>query len=253
MASLQIEFLGGQNSFFDFSETNNMDTLDQNDSRTSRNFETLIMERNGIQEDIDKTLYSQVFSEIKNKMFSIHEIDDISNLSETQIEELSKKYFTGEFTNIINRIKKLLVNNFNQKISLELTLEENKKKFENFTTTINSLISSINLAPNKESEEDKALKDLLVNRINWYYSNLEIESLKKQHSEVLLEYSFFKDLLKSFSEVSPGGICGICLDSQVTYFIDPCGHTICTKCKDKIRNTCHFCRARVSSVKRVFI
>jgi hypothetical protein len=238
--------------FFNFDEINIMNPLEQNDSRTTRNFETLIMERNGIQEDIDKSLYSQVFSEIKNKMFSIHEIENIPNLSDSELKELSNKYLTSEFTNIVNRIKKLIVNNFNQKISLEITLEENKKKFEQFTNTINSLITSINSAPNVE-QEDQALKELLISRINWYYSNLDIESLKKQHSEILSEYSFFKDLLKSFSEVSPGGTCGICLDSEITYFIDPCGHTVCTNCKPKINNKCHFCRTSISSIKKVFI
>ena len=252
MALLQVEITPGQLSFFDFNE-NISDPLEHSDSRISRNFESLIMERNGVQEDIDKSLYSQVFSEIKNKMFSIHETENLPTLSEEDHEELSKKYFTGEFTNIVNRIKKLIVNNFNEKISLEIRLEENKKKFEQFTVNINSLILSINSAPNNESEEDRSLNDLLVNRINWYYSNLEIESLKKQYSEILLEYSFFKDLLKSFSEISPGGICGICLDEQVRYFIDPCGHTVCDTCKPKLKNSCHFCRTRVSSFKRVFI
>jgi hypothetical protein len=256
MTTLQIDILPGHYIYNDYSENQIIENnvLEQNDSRVSRNFEELIMERNGVQEDIDKSLYSHVFNEIKNKIFSMHEVENIPKLSETQREEMSKKYYTSEFNNTINRIKKLLVNNFNKKIELEITLNENKKKFEDFSKTINDLILYIHDAPNSSSQdEDESLKTLLSNRINWYYSNLDIDSLKKQHAEVLREYSFFKELFCSFSEVTPGGMCGICLDNQVTYFIDPCGHTICTTCKDKLRNNCHFCRARVNSIKRVYI
>jgi len=226
----------------------------QDDPRISRNFERLIMERNGVQEEIDKSLYSQVFNEIKNKIFSMNEIEDIPKISDTQHEELNKKYYTADLNSTIQRIKKLLVNNFNKKIELEITLEENKKKFEEFTGTINKLIFSINGTPNT-SEEDIALKDLLIGRINWYYSTLQLDQLKKEYSEILIEYSFFKDLLKSISEVSPGGTCGICLDRQVSWFIDPCGHTLCDLCKDQTKNLgkCHFCRTRKNTLKRLFI
>jgi hypothetical protein len=228
--------------------------LETNDSRINRNFESLIMERNEIHDD--KGIYSQIFKEIKDKIFSVNEIEDIPKLTDIQKEELNKKHFVDNFSNTINNIKKLLVNNFNRKLELEFVLEGNKKKFEAFTKNINDSISSINnIIDNEMSSEDENLKELLSNRINWYYSKLNIESLKKEYSEILFEYSFFKDMLKSISEVLPSGTCGICLDNQVNWFIDPCGHSICNGCKNKfgLLTKCHFCRTTITSIKKLYI
>ena len=68
----------------------------------------------------------------------------------------------------------------------------------------------------------------------------------------MLEYSYLKNILTDISSILPSGICRICLESEVTYFIDPCGHTICGLCKElsKSLTTCHTCRANITSLKK---
>jgi len=222
------------------------------DSRLNRDLDSLINERNGNQEETDKSLYSFIFSQIRNKLFS-SEIDDTSPLlTPEQIEVFEKKYCTSELANSINRVKKLLVNNFNKKIELEIQIDNNKKKFKEFCKNITCSLKSID--DFSSEAEDLQLKELLSARIDWYYSKLEIDSLKKQHSEIMSEYSFFKGLLRSISQISPCGICQICMENQVEYFIDPCGHTICNICNIKSKViSCPFCRTHINSLKKVFL
>ena len=56
------------------------------------------------------------------------------------------------------------------------------------------------------------------------------------------------------SSISNSTICQICLENQIEYFIDPCGHTICKKCAEKTLNTpnCHYCRTKKNELKKLF-
>ena len=237
---------------FDIIDSISQEPINFIDPRVNRNFESLITERNGNQQEIDNSLYSHIFKQIKNKLYSINDIDNIIELNQSQIELCEKKYFTTDLSNSINRIKKLLVNNFNKKIELEIKIEDSKKIFEDFSKNITASIKSISFF--SDEPKDTELKNLLMERIEWYYSKLDIDSLKKEYSETMIEYSFFKNLLHSISDISPCGICQICMENQVGYFLDPCGHTICFNCNSKIKlNNCPFCRTNIIAYKKMYL
>ena len=242
-----IDFFNNNNDYLSpFSE----ELEPPSDSRINRSFETLITERNT---NDDTLFYSHVYKEIKNKMFNLEEIPQ--KLTDEDKKCFENKYYTSELTNNINRIKKLIVNFYNKKIELEITFEDNKKKYEIFCQHIMESITSISNIITIETEQDTILKDCLMNRLSWYYSELKLESLKKEYSEILLEYSYLKGLLHEISSVLPCGICQICLENQVSFFIDPCGHTICGVCKEKSKklSNCHYCRSNINSLKKIYL
>jgi hypothetical protein len=37
-------------------------------------------------------------------------------------------------------------------------------------------------------------------------------------------------------------ICPICFNGEVEYCLEPCGHTLCTKCCKRLGTTCNMCR-----------
>ena len=50
-------------------------------------------------------------------------------------------------------------------------------------------------------------------------------------------------------------ICNICLENRKQYVFD-CGHCVCEHCKETMiqtRQQCHICRARITSVRRMFL
>lgn len=56
------------------------------------------------------------------------------------------------------------------------------------------------------------------------------------------------NILKSTATVH---LCPICLTNEIDAFIDPCGHTLCTKCSSKI-TYCHMCRTKVKVAKSIY-
>lgn len=221
------------------------------DNRINRNFQMFVTERSQIENG-----YSELFREIKSKMYSAS--SDECALTNEQTEIFNKKYSTSlELKTNIDTIKKLIVEFHDKKHKLECDLEERQKKYQLFSESILNSVKYMHdiTSSTSETSEDSQLKEILLNRINWYYSQLKIDSLKQEYSEVVQEYSYLKGIINQISTVMPCGICQICLDQQVCFFIDPCGHTLCGKCKDAIRNntTCSFCRVKTNKFLKMYL
>jgi hypothetical protein len=228
-----------------------------NDNHVNRSFETLITERS--QSDENSVAYSEFFKEIRNKLHTIYDPPVVSDLiTDEQIEIFNKRYpSSSTLKSNINSIKKSIVEFYDKKSKLEHDIEESQKKYQMFSESIlTSIVYMYNITNNTtETPEDIQLKDILMDRIQWYYSQLKIDSLKKEYADVLQEYSYLKGIITDISSVMPCGICQICLDEQVCFFIDPCGHTICENCKNRSKNNpnCSFCRTKVSKYLKMYL
>ena len=135
-----------------------------------------------------------------------------------------------EFTNLMN------------KPIIETKVENSNPALEEYTNTI------------------KNLKGYLL-EINERYDSVEkrylekpTEELKQEFEAVKAEYSSIIVKLKSFNVLAPR-TCVICFESEIEYFLDPCGHTICGGCKDKCQSTtkCHVCRAHRTRYRKLYL
>ena len=94
-----------------------------------------------------------------------------------------------------------------------------------------------------------------MEKINNYYLFLNLENLKNELDSVNKDYLSIKQLFHDLAGILPANVCQICLENQINYFIDPCGHTICTTCKEKRPGLqkCHFCRTNITVFKRLYL
>jgi len=222
------------------------------DSRSTRNFEEFITERGDLTFDRTANQFDDVFSSLKNNLFQLSETENIE-FTEKDRKNLNSKYCLDQVTNIIDILKSNIITLNNKKIEIDKIYYINKEKYEKFSESIFVSINTIDQI-NKFNEKDEALKELLVDRISWYYQELNLDSLKEQSVEITKEYIYMKKYLIELSSISNSTICQICLENQIEYFIDPCGHTICKKCAEKTLNTpnCHYCRGKKNELKKLF-
>jgi hypothetical protein len=90
-------------------------------------------------------------------------------------------------------------------------------------------------------KETSALEDL--------HSEQGILEIRKDRLECAIKYLLNTyNILKSTSTFHA---CPICLTHEIDAFIDPCGHTLCTKCSSKI-TYCHMCRTKVKIAKSIY-
>ena len=225
------------------------------ETRINRNYELLLAERNQeiseTNELVTNNLYNKIFNEIKNKLLIISE-DNTESISESIKKEFMDSHNLTGTHEVINKLKKVIVELHNKKIELDILYNESSLKFKKFSDLV---IATVNIIKDSNDPDDTQLSDLLMDKIGRYFSILNLENLTNSVNSVNKEYSIIKELLLELSGTLPATVCQICLENQINYFMDPCGHTICTYCKEKKPglHKCHFCRANISTFKRLYL
>ena len=219
------------------------------DPRFNRNFEQLVTERY----DESHGFYDDVFEVIKNKLFTLSEKELI--LSDSKKLEFEHKYSFSQFSNVTEIVKNSISNFYKEKIQIESDFEENKKKYEQFSKNILQTISDIDTVTHVITEKDEHFKEVLQERINWYYSELKLDELKLECDNLELEFLYLRKYMYQLSEITSPTVCQICQERQITHFIDPCGHTLCEICKNRSERmiNCHFCRTKKKSFKKLYL
>jgi len=249
----------------------NQDFVDYNSEINQVDIDRLISERAmeeynfhysiDSQNNSERNMYNGIFSLIRNKLFIINDSESTENSENSEntqntdpvlLEEIKNKYSFNNSSNTLTDFKRKVVILHNKKIETEIIFSNNKKEYTKFTDNILILINTI-----KEfnTSGDEVLIQLLTYKIQWYYSELKLESLKETTDALEKEYRIIKGLLSEFAGFLPATACQICLENQINYFTDPCGHTICTQCMEKSKGVrkCHFCRGSITSFKRLYL
>ena len=227
-------------SFAPFNENNNF-------SYNNRTFEELICERGEMFEPIENENifdYSLIFNKIKTKLFNLNNLPD--NLQEC---EFIKKYREEIMT-----LKREVCTIYLDFMKAETQLSSAREKYTLFCENIKNCIESIIQTPD---ESDNQLKQLLEQKLENYYSTLNLDTLIEDFNK---KSELFEKTKYQVAQLTgtflPTTICQICLENEVEYFIDPCGHTICKNCKSTCENKsnkCHYCRTVRSSYRRLYL
>ena len=220
------------------------------DPRIRRNFDQLISQRQ--EEATGEThsqFYSSVFENIKEKLFIVSETDEIE-LTDSEKNEYNSKYTDG--SEIISILKKQIADIYMKKSEHEVIVQEKKRLYTTFCNNMTSYLNTISEISNEP--EDIQFKELLNNRINWYYQKLDLENLINTENQLKKEFSFLKKTIKQIINISPT-ICSICMENQVGYYIVPCGHTMCGQCKTNTERNkkCHYCRQEKTNVCKLYL
>jgi Zinc finger, C3HC4 type (RING finger) len=215
------------------------------DPRTNRDLFDLLDERDSFYE---RGIYNSVFDKISEKLFVCSETE--IDLSEPEYKELELKYNVLKTQENISKLKRDIA-----KIEHELLLEERMRLYDTFCNNILNTVKSIaDITKQNLSEKDSHLQDILNDRIEWYYKELDIDNLVKIDQGIKSEFHFLKKILTELSGLHPT-VCSICMENQISWYIDPCGHTLCTECKLKTENnrSCHYCRTDRTKFNRLYL
>ena len=172
----------------------------------------------------------EYFTKAKNEIKKIQKNND-------DILTVIKEYETikteiEEFLNIVNKANKIyeLVSTKSQLKQIKnkliiseniLLLNENKINIENFVFDVDSKISELN------------------NKLH-------------DNNEILLKFKHI--LLKCMGEDRICyNLCNVCLTNKISICINPCGHTFCSCCIDRMNLKCGMCRGKIESKIKIFI
>jgi len=239
--------VSSNSSFSPFYE-NNIENL----NLLNRTFEELVSERGDLNyhfsdESCLRVDYNTLFEKIKSKLFQMNITLDL-NITDCPIIKKYREDFL--------ELKKTICDIYLDYMKAETELNEAKEKYTTFCESIKNCIHFI-YNTGTQVEQDIVIKELLEQKIETYYLKLNIDSLQEIYNEKFIEFEKTKYKVSTITgTILPTTICQICLENQVDYFIDPCGHTICKTCKTVCENkslSCHYCRTIKKGYKRIYL
>ena len=117
--------------------------------------------------------WDSVYSEIKMKMFN-NQRDVLTELPEEKVDSIKKEYSTENLEKVILNFKKKISILYLKKKEVANKYSVNKNKYSAFMEGINDLILKMD-----NIEPDPVLKELLIKKIDEYYSLLDLKNTKE--------------------------------------------------------------------------
>ena len=198
--------------------------------------------------DIIKSPHPDTEGSIKNNK-SIKE--------EEKKETLIGKELIGEFDNFMKyfdlKQKELL--------KIEKKFFEEIKKNKEDVKQINQLIEYFGILKDKydDSEENQETHNNMLKFANNILNNSKIESVKEEFIIRKREMLQYLDIIKYLNKANVGNTCSLCLTNNVNFYFNPCGHTCCEECLNKmgiqlrLQDTqCVFCRKNIYETKKLY-
>tara|TARA_B100000683_G_scaffold264701_1_gene294646 strand:- start:122 stop:1000 length:879 start_codon:yes stop_codon:yes gene_type:complete len=223
------------------------------------NNDTLDIEE--IEEDIkihEAKELSKEESENKEETIEEHE-----NKEET-IEELENKEedeFNKNIDELLNNYDKFLTNYSKVQENYFYAEKELKNDINKTKTDIKMLNSSIEYAENitkdyLKNTDDTTLIDSLKSLGNIIKSNTHTYEKKKDYIKKRKEVEKYINVIEKMN-LNISNTCTICMSNNVDRYFNPCGHTSCQKCINRIseydnRLTCLICRVNVMEVRNLY-
>ena len=197
--------------------------------------------------------------------------------NEFNIEELDKNV-SDENTPGVNgsEVKESVVDNFDILInSYDKFIEEYKEKqdiyikckkiFENEISNSKGNLKKLDLIIQFMRElDEKECKDQLteelINNLNQLSKKIEnnksIIIAKNNYIKSKKDVDKYLNLVKKLNKTNISNTCPLCLSNVVSVYLNPCGHTCCDKCYEKISthndNNCFLCRTNILNKKPLY-
>lgn len=202
-------------------------------------------------------LNQQYNAKLENSFFHKNDYKyDILNLTDEDL-----MYFIDKAKSELTNNKKN-IDDINLQIEIYEDYLENINTLKKFLDETNNIYSNLLLKSNKIELSDKSIfpqniysfeKEnfikLLKNDVD-----IKIENLKEEFSKNINNVVRFKNLLlKATPEQKKINICIVCSTNKINVCINPCGHTFCKSCTDKMKNICGMCRGNITSKIKLYL
>ena len=202
---------------------------------------------------------------------------------------------TQEIINIHKHFIDMNTNDINEELTLNEEVIEHQKKTDTFLESFNTFMKSFQEQRDKTSSAEKdykinlektqndvdkitdfkefmvkmdtKYKDVIPSEINESIievankirENNECEKMKEEYllqNHILQQYW---KCIQNINALNKGSTCSLCLQRQVDTFMEPCGHTGCSECIEKLKDrfgeyncNCFICRKKVLQFRKLY-
>jgi len=173
---------------------------------------------------------------------------------EKKDDEYIGKTLIEEFDNFMKYFKLKSDKLYSIENKLKMEIEKNKEDIKQ----IDSLIEYYNTLKNKYDDNSETINSMetLAENIK---KNSQINSTKEEYVIRKKEMMQYLDVIKYLNKCNLGNTCSLCLTNNVNIYYNPCGHTLCDGCHQKIVDkkqsdniSCVYCRKSIYDVRKLY-
>ena len=223
----------------------------ENTIQKNKNSEPLI--------ELKDSLYKELTSDCSELFQEV-----IDGINKKKQEDLKKEYIDPviSFRNSILEFKKNFIEKQDEFIKIDLILKTEIKKVENDLKTLDNMITFINnINDYSETIEIKTINENILKLSKKISENTNLKSAKEKYVKIRIEINECFDMIKSLNNLSYSNTCSLCLTNKIEKFIDPCGHCLCSDCKNRLvdydnqisNKNCPICRAYIKDFKPLYL
>jgi hypothetical protein len=223
----------------------------------------------------DNMLYDYIIDNVDNSAVicnygnneNVNEIRKIRN-NITNIFNCDPSELNASFNNSVNASDTELLNEFND--YLDNFIKGYLKEQDNYLKCENNLINEKNESKTiikkldividfmrelSEEDCDDGINSTIIENIKQYSKQKEngdrLVIAKNEYYNSRLKINKYLEVIKKINSVNTTNTCPTCMSNAVSIYLNPCGHTMCGECYDRLTNNgdrkCFLCRARVLS------
>ena len=90
----------------------------------------------------------------------------------------------------------------------------------------------------KESTDEEVVSDTFKGEIVKVCDNVKennsFKEVKSEYDKIKKNYLKYLKTLSLINNLNVGNLCSICIQNTVTSYYNPCGHTTCETCKERL-------------------
>ena len=197
---------------------------------------------------------------IKNEL--INNTHDLNNVTDEEMNCFNEKY-----KNLLEGIH-LFMNDMKEcrekLISLEKDLKEKENENKKDITLIQTFLDFVVNLKESTNEEvvSETFKEEIVKVCENVKENNSFKDIKNEYDKTKNNYLKYLKTLSLINNLNVGNLCSICIQNNVTTYYNPCGHTTCETCKERLMEyssetnitgcRCPICRVTIRESKKIY-
>jgi len=247
-----------------YNNNNNYSNIHMNNNMINDNMITYNLECEHIIDNLDNIVASCDYN-IVNDNENINEIkkirNNITDIFNCDTDELtcssdvnaSDTEFINEFSEYFDKFRKEYLKEQDNYLKCEKNLINERNESKTIIKKLDIVIDFM-----KELTEDSCddgMNDTIIENIKEYSKQKEnsdkLVIARNEYYNSRLKINKYLGIIKKINSMDNVNTCPTCMSNVVNIYLNPCGHTICDDCYEKLSNNgerkCFLCRSSILS------
>lgn len=209
---------------------------------------------NGSDEIIFRENVCNKIIDLKNDLINeLYNFDTKNIIIDPKIKE-----FVNNASELINDYKREQINMIQSEKLYQDEVNNTNKNIKSLTS-YNDIVSKLE----KEyinSIDSKEYIDNIIDNISIVVDkikdNTKLKTAKNNYINSRTKMLSYFELVKYLNKDNLGSTCSLCFSNQVDKYMIPCGHTLCSSCKNHLElkeyDNCIYCRKKIDSINSLY-